>query len=60
MRCRILHESRGRMRVHFIQRRMMPEQADLLQAWLEEQEIITRARTDERTGNKSQGGDCNT
>lgn len=51
MRCRILHESRGRMRVHFIQRRMMPEQADLLQAWLEEQEIITRARTDERTGN---------
>ena len=51
MRCRILHESRGRMRVHFIQRRMMPEQADLLQAWLEEQEIITRARADERTGN---------
>ena len=28
MRCRILHESRGRMRVHFVQSRMTPEQAD--------------------------------
>ncbi|MBR2256432.1 MAG: heavy metal translocating P-type ATPase [Blautia sp.] len=51
MRCRILHESRGRMRVHFMQRRMMPEQADLIQAWLEKQEIITKARSDERTCN---------
>ena len=51
MRCRILHESQGRMRVHFMQRRMLPEQADLIQAWLEKQEIITKARTDERTGN---------
>ena len=51
MRCRILHESRGRMRVHFMQSRMTPEQADLTQAWLETQEVITKARTDERTGN---------
>ena len=51
MRCRILHESRGRMCVHFMQRRMTPEQADLTQAWLEKQEVITKARTDERTGN---------
>ena len=51
MRFRILHESRGRMRVHFMQRRMTQDQADLAQAWLETQEIITKARTDERTGN---------
>ncbi len=51
MRCRILHESRGRMRVHFMQNRMTPEQADLIEAWLEKQAVITKARTDERTGN---------
>ena len=51
MRCRILHESRGRMRVHFMQGRMTPEQADLTQTWLETKEIIFKARTDERTGN---------
>ncbi len=51
MRCRILHESRGRMRVHFMQRRMTAEQADLTQTWLEMQEIVNKARTDERTGN---------
>ena len=51
MRCRILHESRGRMRVHFMQTRMTPEQADLVQAWLEVQESVSKVRTDERTGN---------
>lgn len=51
MRCRILHESQGRMRVHFMQNRMTPEQADLVQAWLEAQAIITKAQADERTGN---------
>ena len=39
------------MRVHFMQKRMTPEQADLTQAWLEAQEIIIKARTDERTCN---------
>ena len=51
MRCRILHESSGRMRVHFMQRRMTPDQADLLQAYLEAQNMIVRVRTDERTCN---------
>ena len=51
MRCRILHESRGRMRVHVMLRRMTPEQADLMQTWLETHPIITKARTDERTCN---------
>ena len=51
MRCRILHESRGRMRIHLLQRRMTCEQADLLQAYLESNAGVIRARTDERTGN---------
>ncbi len=51
MKCRILHESRGRMRVHFLQARMTPEQADLAQAWLEKQKAVSKARADERTGN---------
>ncbi len=51
MKCRILHESRGRMRVHFFQRRMTGPQADLIQAFLEDRSEIIRARADERTGN---------
>ena len=51
MDCLILHESRGRMRVHFRQRRMTPEQADLIQAWMEAAETVVKARADERTGN---------
>ena len=51
MQCRILHESRGRMRVHFLQFRMTLEQADLLQTWLESQSVIERARCDDRTQN---------
>ena len=51
MKCRILHESRGRMRIHFAQRRMTPEQADLIQVYLEAKEPVIKARTDERTGN---------
>ena len=34
MKCRILHESPGRMRVHLMQRHMTLEQADLLEAYL--------------------------
>ena len=51
MRCRILHESRGRMRLHFMQRRMTCAQADLLQAYLESCSEVIHSRTDERTGN---------
>ena len=51
MRCRILHESNGRMRVHMMQRRMTFSQADLLEAWLEAQSAVIKARTDERTCN---------
>lgn len=51
MRCRILHESKGRMRVHFMQRRMTIEQADLLEAYLAAHSCVLKARSDERTGN---------
>jgi heavy metal translocating P-type ATPase len=39
------------MRVHLMQRRMTLPQADLLEAWLEAQRVVTKARADERTGN---------
>ena len=51
MKCRILHETGSRMRVHLMQRRMTLPQADLLEAWLEAQRVVTKARADERTGN---------
>ena len=37
--------------MHFMQYRMTSEQADLVQAWLEAQKSVMKARTDERTGN---------
>ena len=51
MKCRILHETGSRMRVHLMQRRMTLPQADLLETWLEAQRVVTKARADERTGN---------
>ena len=51
MKCTILHESKGRMRVHFLQKRMTVAQSDLVQTYLQAQSVITDARSDERTGN---------
>ena len=51
MKCRILHESRGRMRVHFCQYRMTTPQADLLEAYLTGSSCVTKVRVDDRTGN---------
>lgn len=61
MRSRILHESRGRMRVHLYcaptgvheaaVSRMSIEQADLLQAYLESAPEVLSASVDERTCN---------
>ena len=50
MKCRILHESSGRMRVRLLCGRIRPGQADLVQTWLEAQPPVRRARADERTG----------
>ena len=51
MRCRILHESNGRMRVHLFQNRMTFEEADLLEAYLQEASPVTKVRVDDRTCN---------
>ena len=49
MKCRILHESRGRMRVRMLQRRMTVTQADKLHYYLQAQEEITKVTVSERT-----------
>ena len=49
MRCRILHESNGRMRVHAMQYRMTPGQADILQYYLQDIAGIDRVTVHERT-----------
>ena len=49
MKCRILHESRGRMRVRMLQRRMTIAQADKLHYYLQAQPGITKVTVSERT-----------
>ncbi|MBQ9064350.1 MAG: heavy metal translocating P-type ATPase [Blautia sp.] len=51
MKCRILHESTGRLRVHVYKYYMTPSQADQLEAFLKGLPFIERAKVDERTGN---------
>ena len=51
MKCRILHESTGRMRVHVFKYYMTPDQADQLEAWLKGLPFVRGAKIDERTGN---------
>ena len=50
MNCEILHESRGRMRVHLRQPRMTVRQADLLDAYLGRLDFIRSVKVYERTG----------
>lgn len=49
MNCEILHESRGRMRVHLCQPRMTIRQADLLDAYLNRLDFVRSAKVFERT-----------
>lgn len=51
MKCQILHESRGRIRVHMMQYRMSMEQADILEYYLKGVAGVERAEVSERTGN---------
>lgn len=48
MKFRIVHEIKGRMRVHVNQKRMTFEEADTLQYYLESQSMITSAKVYER------------
>ncbi|MBQ9028480.1 MAG: heavy metal translocating P-type ATPase [Lachnospiraceae bacterium] len=50
MKCRILHETSRRMRVHMISRRMTLEQADLLEYYLRNKPFITDVKVNDRTG----------
>ena len=50
MKCKILHESRGRMRVHALQYRMTMEQADILEYYLMGQKGVLYAKVNDRTG----------
>ena len=49
MKCRILHESRGRMRVRMLQRRMTLAQADKLHYYLQAMSGIRKVTVSERT-----------
>ncbi len=50
MKCKILHESRGRIRIHVMQNRVTMAQADLLEYFLNLQEGIREAKVYDRTG----------
>lgn len=50
MKCTILHEGKGRMRVHVCAVRMTLHRADVLEAYLNGQDMIQKATVYERTG----------
>lgn len=51
MKCKILHESGRRMRIHIFKPYMSCEEADILEFFLQGQEGVSHATVDERTGN---------
>ncbi len=51
MKCNILHESKGRLRVHMAQYRMTMSQADILSYYLMQVNGIEKVQVNERTGN---------
>ncbi len=50
MKCRILHESPGRIRVHVIRGRMTMDEADLLEYYLEMADAVETAKVFDQTG----------
>ncbi len=50
MRCKILHDSAGRLRIHAMQPRMTCAQADILEAYLRRTPGVTNAKVFERSG----------
>ena len=51
MKCTILHESKGRMRVHLEQFRMTMDQADIVSQYLSGLDGVAEVSVSERTGN---------
>lgn len=58
MKCTILHETRGRMRVHTMQGAMSLQQADILEAYLNQTPGVTKATVYDRTGDAVICYDC--
>ena len=50
MKCKILHESQGRMRIHTVQPRMTVEQADILEYYLKARAGVLDVNVNDRTG----------
>jgi heavy metal translocating P-type ATPase len=50
MKFKIMHEIKGRMRIHVMSNRMTCEQADILQYYLDQQQLVTSVKVRERTG----------
>ena len=50
MKCQILHESEGRLRVHLCGKRMSCRQADILEAWLVATDGVISVKVYDRTG----------
>ena len=50
MKCRIMHESRGRIRVRAMQKKMTYEEADILEAYLKSLPFVVSARVSDRLG----------
>ena len=48
MKCTILHESRGRLRVHVCNVRMTLHRADVLEAYLNHHDAVSKAKVYER------------
>ncbi len=50
MKCEVLHESKGRIRVHAASGKMSLHQADVLEYYLRAKPFVTRAKVYDRTG----------
>ena len=50
MRCKILHQSKGRLRVHIMKSRMTLSQADMLEYYLRSKPFVKDVRVYDRTG----------
>ena len=51
MKCKILHESKGRMRVHVYRSHMTPNEADRLEYYLDSFDHVNKVSVNERTSN---------
>ena len=58
MKCKVLHESAGRLRVHIVQPRMTLRQADLLEYYMKKVDGVVDVKVYDRTGDAVISGPC--